>query len=586
MNLNGGVLAVNSAGALGTAGTITFGGGTLRYQSSGTTDYSARFANTAGQEYRIDVVSGHSITFATARGTNTSTLVKSGDGILTLTPSSGNNNYGGGITLSGGYLQLGNAGAIGANNAIGTISFSGGGLRATAANTIDFSARFSTTAGQQYNIDTNGQNVTWGSALTSSGGTLTKNGAGILTLGGANTFTGQTTVNGGTLRLNHANAFSSGAPLALNGGIFDLNNFNASVGTLSGTSNITLGSGNLNSTSNANSSYSGNITGSGAFTKAGSGNLTLGGTNSYSGGTTISGGTLTGNSSSLQGNILNNAALVFNQASNGTYAGNITGIGSFSKDGTGTLTLTGNNTYSGVTNVNAGTLWFNSSTALSSNTTLNVANGASVIFFNNTLPSGSIRFNGNYTGNLTVGAGSTWRGNNTISGNLEVYGTLSPGNSPGTQTVDGNTFFFGGGSYNWEIADANGDAGVGYDTLVTGGTLNLGNLSPSSQFTINVISLSSISPDVFGPASGFDPAGSFSWTLATAGTISGFNANHFIINTSGFQNSFSGSFSLGVINNGSNQELVLSYIPEPSAFAALAGVAALGLAATRRRRRA
>ena len=53
----------------------------------------------------------------------------------------------------------------------------------------DYSPYFSNAAGRAYNVDTNGQNVTWATALTSSGGSLTKSGSGTLTLTAANTYT-------------------------------------------------------------------------------------------------------------------------------------------------------------------------------------------------------------------------------------------------------------------------------------------------------------------------------------------------------------------------------------------------------------
>src|SRR5206468_9909604 len=98
------------------------------------------------------------------------------------------------------------------------------------------------------------------------------------------------------------------------------------------------------------------ITGTGGLTKTGSASLTLGGPNTYSGGTTISAGTLTGTTTSLQGNIVDNAALVFDQNFGGTYAGNISGTGSLTRITSNTVTLTGNNTYSGATLVSSGVL--------------------------------------------------------------------------------------------------------------------------------------------------------------------------------------------------------------------------------------
>lgn len=100
-------------------------------------------------------------------------------------------------TVAGsGTLALGSANAIGTSS---TISFGGGTLQASGNNTTDYSARFSNAASQQYKIDTNGQNRTLATALTSSGGSFTRLGAGTLTLTGANTYSGGTTISAGTL---------------------------------------------------------------------------------------------------------------------------------------------------------------------------------------------------------------------------------------------------------------------------------------------------------------------------------------------------------------------------------------------------
>src|SRR5262249_17505407 len=103
-------------------------------------------------------------------------------------------------------------------------------------------------------------------------------------------------------------------------------------------------------------SFGGTISGSGGLTKVGSGSLSLGGTNTFTGGINVLGGSLFGNTSSLVGNILNNGIVVFDQGSNGTYAGSMTGTRSLTKLGAGTLTLTGINTYSGGTLISAGGL--------------------------------------------------------------------------------------------------------------------------------------------------------------------------------------------------------------------------------------
>ena len=182
MNLNGGgtlQIGTGSTGGVLLSGTGNLiDNGTLIFNRSNASTYSG-------------VLSG------------TGAVVKQGDGTLTL---SGSSTYSRGTTLTAGTLALGNAHAIGAS---GTISFGGGTLQSSASNTTDYSARFSNAASQQYQIDTNGENVTLASNLTSTGGSFTKLGAGVLTLAGMNTYSGATTVSAGKLLVNGSLSNSS-----------------------------------------------------------------------------------------------------------------------------------------------------------------------------------------------------------------------------------------------------------------------------------------------------------------------------------------------------------------------------------------
>ena len=111
---------------------------------------------------------------------------------------------------------------------------------------------------------------------------------------------------------------------------------------------------------------------------------------------------------------------VATQGYSSVWSNDISGIGGFSKAGAGILVLTGLNTYTGDTTITGGVLRVDGSIA---------------------------------TSNLTVTSGATLQGVGTV-GNTSMAGILSPGNSVGTLTVNGNLNLLAGSIYRYEI-DAN-----------------------------------------------------------------------------------------------------------------------------------
>jgi len=243
-------------------------------------------------------------------------------------------------------------------------------------NTFDYSSRFDTAAGQAYKIDTAGQSVAFSNALTSVGGTLTKLGAGMLILAGANTYNGGTTVSGGKLvipqlagagsitvadgtALGFTENESQITPSTLTVGTnasatLEFNNVTNTTlppivaGTISAASPITINvnSGSFNTIGQSFPLLQWNS----GFAPAGPGIWILTGTNSYSGLTTINSGLLQigvgGGSGTIgTGNIDDNGGLDFNRTGTLTVPGAITGAGTPTNDGSGTLILAGNNTY-------------------------------------------------------------------------------------------------------------------------------------------------------------------------------------------------------------------------------------------------
>ena len=202
--------------SLTAANTLLMTGGTLSYLG-GNVDYSGRFSTAGSQQWKIDAA-GETVTFATALvgASSLSLSDTSTNGSLTLSSSA--STFSSGVNLVGGTLNLGApelktglgvpiSGPLGLT---GDITFTGGTLQYSSANQNDYSFRFSTNAGQQWKIDTNGQDVTFSSALTSIGGSLVKSALGTLTLAVANAYNSGTTLSAGTLKCSNAASLGTG----------------------------------------------------------------------------------------------------------------------------------------------------------------------------------------------------------------------------------------------------------------------------------------------------------------------------------------------------------------------------------------
>lgn len=347
-------------------------------------------------------------------------LVKEGAGVLTL---SGDNSYQGGTRLSEGTLAVGSDTALGT----GTLTAAAGttlqGLGATLTNDVQLEGPVTVGGSGDLALD----------GVVGGSGPLTKDGSSTLTLGNANTYDGGTVLADGTLIAGNNAALGTGGLMVAGPGNLQAGAPGISLGnaisldaplTVSGANDLTLAGG---------------ITGAGSLVKTDGSTLTLTGQNQYTGGTTLAGGTLVGDTSSLTGDIATagGTSVVFNQtAGSGEFAGAISGGGGLVKDGAGGVTLTGANSYTGGTVVNAGSLTGNS-TSLQGNIT--VVDGSAIVFNQNGVDgtyAGNINTAGNNTGTLTKdgNAALTLTGNNNVgggttvnSGSLLVDGTLTGG---------------------------------------------------------------------------------------------------------------------------------------------------------------
>ena len=136
-----------------------------------------------------------------------------------------------------------------------------------------------------------------------TGGGLNKIGTGTLTLSGLNTYTGPTLVNAGTLQAGAVNAFSPESAFTVaSGATLNLAGFDQTIGSLAGAGAVTLGAATLTTNGDgSDTTFSGTISGSGGLVKVGEGTLTLLGNNSYTGGTLLNEGTLAVGSSMALG---------------------------------------------------------------------------------------------------------------------------------------------------------------------------------------------------------------------------------------------------------------------------------------------
>jgi autotransporter-associated beta strand protein len=453
--ISGGVLQIGNGGTTGTLGVgAVTNNATLTFNRSNALTNSSVIAG-SGQ------------------------LVQAGVGTLTL---SGSNSYTGGTAINAGALALGSAEAIGS---AGVISFGGGALRYSASNTTDYSSRLSSAAAQAYAIDTAGQNVTFASALTSSGGSLSKIGTGTLTLSAANTYNGGTAVNGGTLLLSGGNnrLATDGSVSVSSGAVLNLGGNSQTVSGLNGTGSVTNSAGNL--TVSANGSFGGVLSGAGGLVKTGSGTQVVSGINTYTGGTFINGGVLsvsdrTGFASrllSFDGGVLDitsqfttimsslNATTL--NAGGGTIriaegvtqswgTARISGTGALTKDGSGVLVFAANNTYQGGTVINGGTVSVDSVTRLNGNTGGLTFNGGTLL---NTATTASTKLTtvnaGGGTFETTAGTTNTWNG--VISGTGKVVKT-----GDGVLSLTGiNNAFEGGLEINGGILQIGSDSRLG-----------------------------------------------------------------------------------------------------------------------------
>ena len=263
------------------------------------------------------------------------------------------------------------------------MSISGGTLLLTGSPIINSSRAFSLGGTANFNAQSGFSPAIAG--VISGTGPLTTTGTGTLILSGLNSYTAGTLINSGTLSVSGS---ITGDVTIAGGATFDVAN-SFTIGNLIGSaanSFVTIESGKVLTFGTATGlTFPGQISGLGGLIKQGTGTEIFSGTNSYTGGTTINAGTLsitgsiTGDvtvgagatfgvaTNVTIGNLIGSAAngfatiasgdtLTLGTGANASFAGQISGLGGLIKQGIGTQTLSGTNSYAAGTTISAGIL--------------------------------------------------------------------------------------------------------------------------------------------------------------------------------------------------------------------------------------
>ncbi|MEJ1972491.1 MAG: autotransporter-associated beta strand repeat-containing protein [Lacunisphaera sp.] len=349
--------------------------------------------------------------------------------------------------------------------------------------------------------------------------------AGTLTLAAANTYGTGTTIAGGVLAIGDSDALSTGNVAFTGNGTLRTD---AAVSVANAFSLATGATGTIDIPASIMSTLSGPITGTGGLAKTGAGRLILTGTDTYTGGTTIAAGILqVGNGSgtgSISGNVVNSGGLWFNRSNALTYGGVVSGTGSVVKLGSAsTLTFTGDNTYTGLTTIGAGTLQLGDGGTTGSIAGNIVDNGTLVFNRSNALTYGGIVSG---TGTLAKAGGGVLRltGANTYAG---------------TTAVNAGTLLVNGSLATSALAAASG-ATFGGRGLVAGAvTISDGaHLSPGDGNTTGALGVGSLTLASgsfldyhFGTPNDFNPAVNdvvnVTGNLTLAGTLNIYNVGGF-----------------------------------------------------------
>ncbi|MGC0053728.1 autotransporter domain-containing protein [Brucella pituitosa] len=342
-----------------------------------------------------------------------------------------------------------------------------------------------------------GMTATIASDITGAS-SLVKSDYGTLVLSGNNSYTGGTKLRAGTVSIgSDTNLGAASTNLMFSGGTLA-----TTAGFVTDRDVILSGAGTFDVAASTELGLNGAVTGAGDLIKSGGGTLRLSNaTNSY-GNAFVQSGTLIGDAGSISGNIGNAGTVVFNQLTDGSFAGDIAGLdgvsGSMIKQGAGSLTLTGASKLDWIIdsgNVTTAAGRFNRNADIASGASLTfdqtdgtayegvltgagrvIKTGSATVFYNGDssffegsteITNGAIIVGSDATqanavlgGSFNVETDGVLGGHGTVgsgAGSLVTItsgGTIAPGNSIGTFKVNGNLTFDSGSIYQAEITPA------------------------------------------------------------------------------------------------------------------------------------
>jgi autotransporter-associated beta strand protein len=513
MQISAGTVSIANPNALtgGTTKLVVLDGGTFQSTTSLTLNRTISLTSNGGN---IDTAPG--IVLNSGPITGSGGFTKTGPGTLSL---GGSSSYAGTTTVAAGMLSLASDGAFTANNAVvvnagATFDVS----NATAPAVGSITGLGTVVVGSSVPLTLTGAaNTTFAGVISGGAGGIDKTGTGIMTLSGVSTYSGETDVHGGTLTFGIANALPVTTPLDVNTATVDLNGLPQTVQWLiRGTNGVITNTGAPTTFTISMPGGGHAPTSSAAITGAislvvncvnNNDTQELFGNSTFTGSTTINNGSLymgvsnalptttdlsiaAGGNLNLGGNlqtiaslagtgsvVLSSGTLTINGSASTTYGGNIVDLnngGAIVQSGTGILTLTGTNTYTGPTTINAGTVSVSADTNLGNGGALVLGLAGTLATTASFTSSRSVTASG---GSFNVAAGTTL----TLAGAMSGFGGFTA-NGPGTLVLAGFNTFSGVVSVQNGTLLAAATAALPNSVdlaLAPGGTIDLGSTSPA-----------------------------------------------------------------------------------------------------------